>query len=153
MTYGKYLRWKGLMEFETPKRPSPTRASISAFNRNYAKNYRLSGSRCTTCGTVHFPPQLVCSKCNSIKTLESCPFLGITAKLVTFTCDYLAYCEDPPMIAAVIDFAHGGRIMTSLVDAEQEELQVGMELEMSFRKVNDAEGVKTYFWKAIPKRS
>ncbi|HEY3423228.1 MAG TPA: OB-fold domain-containing protein [Negativicutes bacterium] len=152
MSYGKYLRWKGLLEFEFPRRPNPTRGSVSAYNRNYEKNYRLSGSRCMVCGTIHFPPQRVCAKCDSVNDFELCSLLGVPAKLTTYTCDYLAYCEDPPVIASVIDFANGGRIMTALVDVEEQELKVGMELEMSFRKVNDAEGVKTYFWKAVPKR-
>lgn len=152
MSYGKYLRWKGLLEFEQPRRPNPTRASISAYNRNYDKNYKLMGSKCTECGTVHLPPQRVCCKCNSINMFEDYKFLGRSAKLTTFTFDYLAYSLDPPMITAVIDFENGGRIFNNLVDVELNEVKINIELEMSFRKVNDAEGVKTYFWKAVPKR-
>lgn len=152
MSYGKYLRWKGLLEFESPRRPDPTRASISAYNRNYDKNYKLMGSKCTECETVHFPPQRVCTKCSSFNMFDDYKFLGRPAKLTTFTFDYLAYSLDPPMISAVVDFENGGRIVNNLVDVELDEVKVNMELEMSFRKVNDAEGIKTYFWKAVPKR-
>lgn len=152
ISYGKYLRWKGLLEFESPRRPEPTRASISAYNRNYDKNYKMMGSKCNECGTVHFPSQSVCSKCNSFNTVEDYKFLGRSASLTTYTIDYLAYSLDPPVNLAVIDFEEGGRIMSALVDVEEDEIKTKMELEMSFRKVNDAEGVKTYFWKAVPKR-
>ena len=84
--------------------------------------------------------------------MEEYKFLGKEARLTTFTVDYLAPSLDPPTVLAVVDFAGGGRFVCLMTDCDPAKVEVGMELDMSFRKLFEADGIVTYFWKATPKR-
>lgn len=151
MTYGKYLKWKGLTEFEPQKRPEQERSALPDYFRNYKKNYALYGSRCTHCGTPQFPPQRVCAKCKSIDTIEEYRFYGKDAWIKTFTLDRLSLSPDPPNYLVVVEFEGGGKMMTYLVDCRREDLHVNMKVTLTYRKLFKANGVHTYFWKAAPR--
>ena len=56
------------------------------------------------------------------------------------------------MIGAVVDFDKGGRMLCQLTDVDPDNVGIGDELEMTFRRLYTAGGVHNYFWKARPKR-
>ncbi|MBS4021433.1 MAG: OB-fold domain-containing protein [Dethiobacter sp.] len=151
MNYEKYLRWRGLITTEPARRPRQERSSLPDYFRNFAKNYALYGCKCTDCNTAQFPPTRVCVQCQSIDRMESYRFYGRKGKVVTFTVDYLTDSPDPPGVVVVVDFEGGGRMFCNLADCDLDKIQVGIEVEMSFRKLFTVDGVQTYFWKAIPK--
>ena len=62
----------------------------------------------------------------------------------------LASTPSPPMVAAVIDFAGGGRFRCQLTDVDHAAVAVGDRVEMTFRRMLTANGVHNYFWKARP---
>ena len=70
----------------------------------------------------------------------------------TYSLDYLAGTVDTPLAIAVVDFEPGGRTLCMLTDREVDEVQIGMEVEMSFRKLRVVNGIHNYYWKAVPKR-
>lgn len=150
LPYGKYLKWKGMLECEPQKRPAQERSALPDYFRNYRKNYNLVGSRCTACGTPVFPPQRVCVHCHEIDKTEPYSFLDKTARVRTFTIDGLSLSLDSPNYLVVIEFAGGGKMMTYLVDCKKEDIKVGMVVKPSFRKMFEANGVHTYFWKVVP---
>jgi hydroxymethylglutaryl-CoA synthase len=152
MNYGKYMRWRELIAVEPQRRPPLVRPSLPDRYRNLKKILGFYGSRCTACGTPQFPPQRVCINCQAIDHMEEYKFLGKEARLTTFTVDYLAPSLDPPTVLAVVDFAGGGRFVCLMTDCDPAKVEVGMELDMSFRKLFEADGIVTYFWKATPKR-
>lgn len=151
MNYEKYLRWRELIHFEPPKRPAQARSSLPDLYRNYKKNYALYGCKCKACGTPQFPPTRVCVQCQSVDQMEPYCFYGKTAKVVSFTFDYLTLSADPPSVVAVVDFEGGGRMFCNLVDCDLESVKVGMEVEMTYRRLFVGDGIHTYFWKAVPK--
>jgi len=75
--------------------------------------------------------------------------------LFTYTGDVLAPSPSPPAIYGVVAFEGGGRYNFDLTDCELDSLEVGMPVEMSFRrKYHDASrGIHGYFWKATPGRA
>jgi uncharacterized OB-fold protein len=75
--------------------------------------------------------------------------------LFTYTGDSLAPCPNPPAIYGVVAFDGGGRYNFDFTDCTLESLEVGMPVEMSFRrKYRDPHrGVHGYFWKATPIRA
>lgn len=152
MNYGKYLRWKQLLSMEPQRRPPMVRPSLPDRYRNLKKILGFYGSRCTACGTPQFPPHRVCVQCQSIDQMEEYRFLGRKARLATYTVDYLAPSPDPPTVMAVVDYEGGGRFVCLMTDCDVKNVSVGMDLEMSFRKLFEADGIGTYFWKAMPKR-
>ena len=151
MNYEKFLRWKGLIDCEPNRRPTQQRSSLPDYMRNYEKNYALYGHVCKVCGTPQFPPLRKCINCRSVDQMEKYRFYGKTGKVTTFAVDYLGASIDPPTLSAIVDFEGGGRMLTNVVDCEQDKIFNGMEVEMSYRKLFDVEGIHTYFWKAVPK--
>lgn len=149
INYEKYLRWKGLLTTEPAKRPKQERSSLPDYYRNYSKNYALYGCKCKECGTPQFPPTRVCVHCQAVDKMDNYRFYGKKAKIVTYTIDYLADSLDPPNVVVVIDFAEGGRMFCNLVDCSLDDISVGMEVKMSFRRLFAVDGVQTYFWKAV----
>ena len=119
--------------------------------RNYKKNNALYGSKCTSCGTPQFPPQRVCARCGATDQMEPYRFYGKNAYIRTFTVDGLSLSLDAPNILVVIEFEGGGKMMTYLVDCKQEDIYVNMPVALAYRQLYEANGVHTYFWKAVPK--
>ncbi|WP_238492527.1 OB-fold domain-containing protein [Desulfotruncus alcoholivorax] len=152
MSYGKYLRWRQLLYFEPQRRPPLVRPSLPDRHRNLKKILGFYGTKCKVCSTPQFPPHRVCIQCQSIDQFEDYKFLNKKATLTTYTYDYLAPSPDPPTVMAVVDFEGGGRFVCLMTDYDIKKIRVGMELELSFRRLFEAGGIVTYFWKAMPKR-
>ena len=72
--------------------------------------------------------------------------------MVTYTADYATPTPDPPLVLAVIDFEDGGRMWAYMTDKDEKEIQIGMPVEMTFRKLFTADGIHNYFWKCMPPR-
>ena len=151
MNYEKYLRWRELITTEPARRPLQKRSSLPDYYRNYKKNLAFYGCQCMACGTPQFPPSRICIQCQAVDQMKDYRFYGRTARVATYTVDYLAESLDPPTVVAVVDFEGGGRMFCYLVDCDPDAVNVGMEVEMSFRRLFVVDGIHTYFWKATPK--
>jgi 3-hydroxy-3-methylglutaryl CoA synthase len=126
VAYGRYLAWRGLLPVEPPRRPEPARPSASAAARATDWKFGLAdagGVLADQRGTV-----------------------------TTFTVDKLAYSQSPPVVFAVVDFADGSRLPVELTDVAADDVEIGMEVEMTFRRLFTADGIHNYFWKARPVR-
>lgn len=152
LTYARYLKWRGLLETEPPRRPDPQRPAAPPSLRSEDWKFGFKGSRCTACGTYQLPPQIVCVHCRAAGQMENAPFADRTAKIRTFTVDRLAFSLQPPMVVAIVDFEGGGRFQSELTDCEPEKVAIGQEVEMTFRRLFTADGIHNYFWKARPRR-
>ena len=150
LPYGKYLKWKDFLDCEPQRRPDQERSSLPDYFRNYQKNNAMVGSVCSCCGTPHFPPQRVCAQCHAVDNMEPYSFLNKKASIRTFTLDGQSISKDSPNYLVVVDFEGGGKMMTYMVDCKAEDISVGMEVSLSFRKLFTAGGVHTYFWKVVP---
>jgi uncharacterized OB-fold protein len=150
LKYEMMLKWKKMMDFEPPRRIPIARSAMPDFYRKRKKNLALYGSVCTECGTPHFPPSRICVSCKAMDKMGQYKFQEKRAKLATFTFDYIAFSEDSPNIVAVVDFEGGGRMFTQMVDCDKDKLEIGMQLEMVYRKLFSADGTNTYSWKCAP---
>lgn len=152
MDYLKYLKWRGIMPFEPPRRPEPPRPAAPPSRRTEAWKFHFQGSRCEKCGTGHLPPQKVCSHCGAVDQMAPQQYADDTCKIATYTLDYLIYSLQQPMVIGVVDFGQGGRLRSELTDVDPKDVKIGNELEMTFRRLYTSQGVHNYFWKARPKR-
>ena len=151
--YRKYLRWRNMVEMTSGRRRPPTPTpSASALWRETGQNIRLRGVRCLSCGTIQYPPQIVCYKCHRRGDFENYLFSDKRAKVVTYTVDYMSPSPDPPAVLAVLNFDGGGRIFLMMTDKDAGEVHIGMNVRVSFRKLFSAEGIHNYFWKGVPER-
>ncbi|MBI2328393.1 MAG: hydroxymethylglutaryl-CoA synthase [Chloroflexi bacterium] len=156
--YGRYLRWREMVPLDPPTRHEGGLASMAAQWREHATALPLYGVKCKQCGT----PQLfqsasstharICLECFAKDNFEPYRFADKRAKLVSFSHDYLGGGIDPPTTAAIIDFDGGGRGAFNMVDRDPDECQVGIGVEMTFRKLRYLLGSHTYVWKCKPVR-
>jgi len=152
MPYEKYLRWRRLLTTEPQRRPPLRRMSLPEYYRVPGKNFALYGTRCKVCGAVQYPGARTCLECYSVDQSEPYRFLGKKGTIATYTVDKITVSEDPPSMIAVIDYEGGGRIFTNIVDCEPEEIAIGKEVDMSFRCLQNVDGIRTYYWKSVLKR-
>ncbi|MDP6975210.1 MAG: OB-fold domain-containing protein [Acidimicrobiales bacterium] len=152
LDYPTYLSWRGLLEVQPPNRPAPNRPSSSAARRRSDWKYGFVGSRDATTGTTHLPPSRVGVGGGAVDDMEPAPMADAEGTIVTFTVDRLAYSPSPPVVFAVVDFDGGGRMPIELTDVDPAEVAVGGRVAMTFRRINTADGIHNYFWKARPVR-
>ncbi len=154
-SYDQYAVFRGKLEPEKGIRgESVPSTPFSALWRERKAVLGLEGSRCKQCGTPQFPPQEVCVNpdCRAEREMESYPFADKKGELFTFTADYLAYSLSPPAVYGMVDFEGGGRYWFDITDCRPEELRVGNQIRMSFRRkyLDDLRGISGYFWKILP---
>ncbi|WP_029088451.1 OB-fold domain-containing protein [Brevibacterium album] len=150
LAYATFLTWKGLLSRPAPRRPEPLRISAPASLREARWKYGFTGARCDECATRHMPPQRVCLRCGATDRMKDEPLADVTGTIATYTVDHLAYSPAPPVIGVVIDFDGGGRFACELTDADPEAVAIGDRVQMTFRRIGEADGIVNYFWKARP---
>jgi 3-hydroxy-3-methylglutaryl CoA synthase/uncharacterized OB-fold protein len=152
LRYLQFLSWTGMVTLEPPRRPEPARASSSAAARNEEWKFGLVGSRDRSSGAVHLPPARVSFQGGAVDDMEPLPMADAVGTIVTFTVDRLAYSPSPPIVFAVVDFDEptGGRLPVELTDVDAADVAIGQRVEMTFRRLNRADGIANYFWKAKP---
>jgi uncharacterized OB-fold protein len=152
LPYAKYLAWRQVMAPEPPRRPEPARMSGSAAGRSVDWKYGFVGSRDRATGAVHLPPARVSFEGGNVDDMDDVPMAEVAGTVVTATIDRLAYSPSPPVIFAVVDFDGGGRLPVELCDCTPADAVPGARVEMTFRRLNSADGIANYFWKARPIR-
>jgi hydroxymethylglutaryl-CoA synthase len=152
LAYNTYLKWRGILPFEPPRRPDPERPAAPPMRRHERWKLAFVGSRCTKCQAGHLPPQRVCVKCGAVDQMRDERFADTSCRVATYTLDHLAYSLQPPVVAAFVDYEGGGRFSCELTDVDPKAVAIGDHLEMTFRRLFTAQGVHNYFWKARPGR-
>ena len=153
VSYGKFLNWRGQLQVQPPNRMEPERPSMSAAARSGDWKFGFVGSQGQESGTVHLPPARVSIRDeDAADAMDPIAMADVPAKVVTYTVDRLVYSVSPPVVFAIVDFEGGGRLPVELTDVEPDEVEVGMPVEMTFRKLYSADGIQNYFWKARPVR-
>ncbi len=150
-SYERYAKFRELIETDAARRQSPS-ASAAVIWRKRDDIYRLRGYRCLSCGKIQYPHQRVCISCPSRDSFESVRLADKTAKLFTFTLDYLNADPDPPTVMSIVDFEGGGRAYLQMTDRNPADVQIDQSVEMTFRRLYEAEGFTNYYWKCRPKR-
>jgi hydroxymethylglutaryl-CoA synthase len=153
-TYEHYLKWRGLHQPDPGVRrpPTPTPSATALF-RERERNLRFLAGKCRACGTVQYPPQRVCTKCGKRDDFAPVRLADKPAKLFTYALDYIAGSVDVPLAVCIVNFEGGGRALMTMTDRIIEDIEIDMPLEMSFRKLYEAEGIHNYFWKCTPMRA
>jgi len=149
--YEKYLRFRDLLEWEAERRP-PLTSSLTVLWRERKQILALKGQRCLSCGTVQYPMQRVCTWCQAKDNFEEVRLSDKKGQVFTFSMDELAQAPDLPSAMCIIDLEGGGRFYTVLTDRDPQRIEVGMPVELTFRKIHDGSGIHNYYWKARPVR-
>ncbi|MBW1998412.1 MAG: OB-fold domain-containing protein [Deltaproteobacteria bacterium] len=150
--YGQYLKFRDLMEWERTPVPPPE-SSNNVFYREERALIRGYGVRCRACDHIQFPPQRICMWCQEKDQFDEVRIVDRKGKLFTFSMDErAAFSLDLPNVLVIVDLEGGGRIYNQATDRDPKNLEVGMEMEFTFRKFHEGSGFHNYSWKMQPVR-
>lgn len=153
--YLRFLSFNDHIEMDWGMRAErDIRTAQSAFFRHRHTVTGLIGGRCTVCDTPQFPRARMCVNpaCRATDTQVPEPFADKPATVKSFTEDWLAHCNNPPLLYGNIRFSGGGVAMLEFSDFAPGDLAVGAPLEMHFRikDFDSKRGFRRYCWKAVP---
>ncbi|MFH1241234.1 MAG: zinc ribbon domain-containing protein [Pseudomonadota bacterium] len=152
-SYARFLSYKGLVE-TAPGEPFRLIPSATVSWRDRRTILRCHGSKCRQCGKVTFPIQRVCYHCDSKDDFDEIPISYLEGEVFTFTLDNLAgRSDDPVVVQTVADFGEEKvRFYGMMTDCDPSEVEVGMPVSLTFRRIYDGAGMHNYFWKCRPVR-
>lgn len=124
--------------------------------RAYPQTYRLEAGRCKKCGTVYFPPRLVCKDCHN-EDFETFA-MKRTGKVVSHTIIRTPSAEfagQAPFAVGIIEMDDGPRLTAQIADVDFNELTIGLPVQLEFRRIycEGESGVIQYGHKAVPVRA
>jgi uncharacterized OB-fold protein len=150
--YGKYIRDRELLTVETERARPALTSSPSLLWRDRDMTTSFCGSKCNSCGHTHFPPERVCLYCKAKDDFELVALSRRKGTLAAFSLDSLAASLDPPTVVSAVNLEGDVRVYCYMTDRDPDKVEVGMPLEMTFRKMHEAGGYPNYFWKCGPPR-
>ncbi len=152
-SYETYAKWRDVwITDSSSRRPQAQSPSVTALWREGEQNIRFYGAVCNQCGYVQYPPQRICVECQTRDDSTPIRLSDQPGTVFTYSLDYLAGTVDTPLAIVVVDFEPGGRVLCMMTDRETSEVQIGLQVEMSFRKLRVVNGIHNYYWKAVPRR-
>jgi uncharacterized OB-fold protein len=131
-------------------------ASVAREWREIPGRYNLIGSRCGSCGKVFFPKRTICPQCRraGLGKMEEYR-LKREGKIFSFSVVYEASAENSilkPYAVAMVETDDGVRITGQIVDADLNEIKIGMPVRVVFRKIGEESpsGIIHYGYKFAP---
>ena len=126
---------------------------LPRYHRLRGALYRLEGSRCRSCGALHFPSRQVCNACGAAES-ELHRFQG-AGTLWSFSELYQlqrGHPKDVPQLVGLIRLDEGPMILAQITDAEPEQLSIGMRVQMVSRLIRSLgeHGYRVYGYKFRP---
>jgi len=128
--------------------PTPSR-----YWREIPQRYRLEAGKCKKCGTICFPPRLICPKC---KTREfETTTLADKGKVISYTIIRVPpqqFADQAPYAVGIVELEDEIKLTGQIVDCDFKDLKTGMKVKIEFRKIfQDGEsGILCYGYKFIP---
>jgi len=143
----KFMRYRGL----TAIPPLDDFGSPVQTWRDTAQVFPLHGVKCNQCGFVRFPVDRVCGRCKA-RDDNTEVRLARRGRVFTFINDNLYPAVETPTTLTVVDLEDGARIFLQMTDRVADEVEVDMEVELTFRKIHSGNDWNHYFWKCRPVR-
>ncbi len=151
-SYARFLSFKDIVE-PLPGEPFRLSPSASVTWRERDSLLRCHGSRCLECGEVSFPIQRICNQCRSVDNFEPVRLSGEAGEVFTYSQDNLAgRPDDPVIVQTVAQMASGARFYGLMTDCDPAQVELGMPVKLTLRKLHDLGGFHNYFWKCRPLR-
>lgn len=123
--------------------------STILINRESTHNLRLKAKKCGECGAVLTLPLPVCPHCRNDTDFIDFK-LSRRGRIFTYSQEHYVPTPDAPITLCSIDLEGGGRILTQMTDYDYKDVRIGMEVELTFRRIHQAGGIHHYWWKARP---
>lgn len=117
-------------------RPLPLPDEVTAFFWDGARDGQLVMQKCAACERYQYPPDVVCTHCQSIELLPT-PVSGrgtLYSYSVVDRAFNQGFVDALPYILALVELEEqpGLRMLTNIIDAGATALRIGMTLEVAF---------------------
>ncbi len=135
------MRYAAAMADEQAKpipKPAPSPTEATRFFWDAAREHRLVVQRCAECGLYIHWPRPLCPRCQS-DHLDAAPVSG-KGKVYTFTVVHHmfhpGFADDMPYSLALVELDEqpGLRILANVVACENDDLRIGMPVEVTFEE-------------------
>ena len=145
--YTAYARCRKLMKREDVD----PRGSAVTYWRDSNIVLNFHAGRCSQCGAVLYPIPRVCGECSAKDQIEDVK-LAKTGRVFTFTLDHLEDGQyvNVPVPRLVLDLEGGGRVFLSMTDGDPQSVEIGMSVEIIFRRLHEGSSFHNYYWKCRP---
>jgi uncharacterized OB-fold protein len=143
------------------REPIPIGEGLFTLPSSSSERPYLIGSKCRSCGETFFPGRLCCRRCSS-EDMEAIPLSRI-GKLHSFTLVRVKpphFIGEVPYLVGTVELPEGERVKTLLTGCRQDDLKIGMEMELVIESVgklkapigNMDAGTEVLGWKFRPLR-
>lgn len=127
-------------------------ANSQRYTREIPHRYRLEAQRFKKSGYISLPNRYI-DPTNGEREFDVIQLSG-KGKIVSYTIIYIAadaFSKQTPFAVAVIETEEGARLTAQVVDCNFEDLKIGANVELVFRKICEegASGIINYAYKAI----
>jgi uncharacterized OB-fold protein len=104
-----------------------------------AREHKLVLKKCSSCGFIDHPPYLYCTNCSADEHewVEASGKGTLAAYAINQFGVPFPFWVDLPYVVALIDLEEGIRMISNIVECDQEKLTNGMALEVVFDDVTD----------------
>ena len=126
------------------RRPAPLLTDDNAFFWEAAAEGRLVAQCCSVCDRLRHPPRPMCPYCRSLE-FEVVPLSGrgsLYSYAILHHPRHPAF--DYPLVAALVDLEEGIRLVSNLPGLEGRDIEIGMELEVSFEATENGGAVPVF---------
>jgi uncharacterized OB-fold protein len=114
---------------------------VARYWRVQDQRYSLAGNECAICGRKFFPNKTMCPVCHrrSFGKMNKFYFSGegIISSYTIVHDPIPGYAAQVPYILATIDLIEGDTVLGQIVDCDPEDVRIGTEVEMVFRKLGE----------------
>ena len=128
-----------MVDIDVTKKPLPTPNAVSAPYWSGLADGQVRLQRCSVCSRVQFYPRPACRYCGS-RSLHWEDLSGratLYSYTVVYRAPFEAFADDVPYVLAVVELEEGPRLLTTLEDVSEEDIQIGMSLDPIFDRIND----------------
>ena len=126
--------------------------SVAKYWREIPQRFRYEAKKCSKCGSISFPPRLVCPECGSRSFKDY--VMKDTGKILTFTTIEVGppqFADQVPYTVGIVELDDGARITAQITDVDPSKLKIGDKVKLEFRKIQDdgKAGIIMYGYKAV----
>ncbi len=112
---------------------------VPRYWREIPQRYNLIGTKCGACGTVYFPPRSMCPECRraSVGNMEDYKLegIGVVESYTVINAPPPHFEKEEPYVIALIRMDEGPYLTAQIVDADPDEVSIGMQVEACFRRI------------------
>jgi len=131
---------------------------LPVYQASLDQRIAFEGERCIECGEIAFPPVEACRHCKSTNEFES---IRLSGKGTVYSYTVISPGSAPPEFAAqadadgryvvaIIQLTEGPKITAQLIDIDPGDVEIGLPVAGTVRRLYEEEGVVRYGFKFRP---